>query len=73
MSDLRAFVLDLSRDPQKVEELKADPDGVMDTAGLSEEHKELVRSGDVERIRAAVTPEGRDGEGGGVVVVVVVI
>ncbi len=45
------FIAKLSRDPKLRETFKKDPDGTMDAHGLSAEDKEVLRSGDPERIR----------------------
>lgn len=71
MAGLREFVLDLSRDPHKVDALKADPDGVLDATSLSDEEKRLVKSGDVAAITSALS-EGRHAAGDPIVFVVVV-
>ena len=62
MADLNAFVLELSRDPHKVDALRRDPEAAMAEAQLSDEDKEILRSGDVDGFRRAVMPEGPDGE-----------
>lgn len=48
------FLADLSKDPQKVEELWENPEAFLTGAELTEEEKELVRSGDAERLRKAM-------------------
>ncbi len=48
------FLADLSKDPQKAEALWEDPEAFLAGAELTEEEKELVRSGDAERLRNAL-------------------
>ena len=45
------FVTALSQDPKLKEEWKRDPDGTMDKAGLSEEGKAALKSGDADKVR----------------------
>lgn len=47
-----AFINKLSTDPNLRSQFKANPDAVMDQEGLSDEDKQVVRSGDPEQIRA---------------------
>jgi hypothetical protein len=48
------FFADLVKSPTMQEMLKRDPDAVMDAAGLSDEEKEVLKSGDKLRIAAVV-------------------
>jgi hypothetical protein len=52
------FLKRLSEDPDHLEAYRADPEGVMDKSGLTEEHKDVIRSGDPERIEKALRGEG---------------
>jgi len=49
--NLKAFLEDLGKDPEKLAKFKQDPHGAMDEHGLSDEHKQLVLSGDKEKIK----------------------
>jgi hypothetical protein len=46
-----AFINKLSTDPNFRSQYRANPDGVMDQEGLSEEDKQVLRSGDPDQIR----------------------
>lgn len=48
---LKNFLKGLGEDPAKLEKFRNDPEGVMDEHGLEEEHKELVRKGDKDRLK----------------------
>lgn len=52
---LSDFLLELGKHPAKVKALRASPDKVMSDAGLADEEKEIVKSGDPARIRAAIS------------------
>ncbi len=45
------YVVSVSEDPEKAQAHKDDPDAAMDAAGLSDEDKDILKSGDLERIR----------------------
>jgi len=49
-SKLYAFLQELSEKPDKLAEFEQDADKAMTASGLSEEEKELVKSGDEEKI-----------------------
>jgi hypothetical protein len=68
-SNLSKFLLDLGTNPDKLAKLRASPEQTMSQAGLSEEEKAIVRSGDPARIRAAITTTKSDT----IVVVIVVV
>lgn len=50
---LNEFLIFLSLNPQKREEFYRDPDGVLDCTSLSEEEKDLIKSGNASQIRLA--------------------
>ncbi|MCA1554128.1 MAG: hypothetical protein LC737_07100 [Chloroflexi bacterium] len=52
--NLRNFLLKLAEDPALVQQLQADPQGVMSAAGLSESEKQLVLSGDRKALEDAM-------------------
>ena len=56
------FLKGLSEDPAELDAYRADPEGAMDKAGLSEDHKEVLRSGDREKIEIALRDEGLSAE-----------
>ena len=45
------YVVSVSEDPEKAAAHKADPDATMNAAGLSDEDKAIINSGDIESIR----------------------
>jgi hypothetical protein len=45
------YVVAVSKDPDKADAHAADPDAAMDAHGLSDEDKEVLKSGDLEKIR----------------------
>jgi hypothetical protein len=45
------YVVSVSEDPALADSHKSDPDAAMDAAGLSDEDKDVLKSGDLERIR----------------------
>lgn len=51
---LNEFLISLSLDPQKREEFYQDPDGVLDDTSLSEDEKDLIKSGNASQIRLAI-------------------
>lgn len=55
------FVIALSKDPQAMEDFAKDPDAVMDKYDLSPEDREVLKSGDVERIRKHLGEQGPPG------------
>ncbi len=52
MSQALDYVVKVSQNPDMADAHKSDPDGAMDAHGLSNEDKEVLKSGDLERIRA---------------------
>ena len=57
MSELKTFLLDASKDQQLLQQFRLDPQGVTRKAGLSDEDREVLLSGDPERIRKALGDE----------------
>lgn len=57
------FVVSIATDPAKMEQYKADPDGVLAIAGLTQEEASLINSGDTDAILARVDSSLLD-EGG---------
>lgn len=55
------FITKLSRDPKLRESFKKDPDGTMDAHGLTAQDKEVLRSGDPEKIRQHLGDDGPPG------------
>lgn len=51
---LRAFMVRLASDPERLSAFIADPERAMNEAGLSDEERQLVRSGDQNRLYAAL-------------------
>lgn len=51
------FLADLVKSPTMQEMLRRDPDAVMDAAGLSDEEKEVLKSGDKQKIAAVVADQ----------------
>lgn len=51
------FLDALAIDPGLTDEYGTDPDGVMTRFGLTDEQKELIRSGSLDAIRAAIQDE----------------
>jgi hypothetical protein len=54
---LSKFIVGLATDPAKMERLKADPEGVMNKAGLNAKEKAIIRSGNPEVILANIDPK----------------
>jgi hypothetical protein len=52
------FLKRLSEDPEQLDAYRADPEGVMADSELTDEHKEVIRSGDNQRIERALRAEG---------------
>lgn len=52
--NIREFVLYLGQNPYKLVEAKENADAVMQELGLSEEDREILKSGDIKRIGAAI-------------------
>jgi hypothetical protein len=46
------FLTELSQNPEMREAFKNDPDACMDAAGLSNEEKDVLKSGDPDKIRS---------------------
>jgi hypothetical protein len=57
---LGQFLIDLADDPSHAKAWLEDPDSVIDQADLSEEDKEILRSKDLEQVKAAVAKEYPD-------------
>ncbi len=58
---LSDFLTKISQDPQEISDFKENPDGVMDDHGLSDQEKEIVKSGDADKVREHLgddTPPG---------------
>jgi len=55
------FLAELSQDHQKRQSFNADPDGTMDKAGLSEADKQVLKSGDPDKIRKHLGENGPPG------------
>ncbi len=55
------FITKLSRDPKLREGFKKDPDKTMDAHGLSAKDKEVLKSGDPEKIRQHLGDDGPPG------------
>lgn len=53
MSGLTSFLEKVGKDAELEAEFEQDPKGVMDRFGLSEDEREAIRSGDLDRIRSA--------------------
>lgn len=70
MATLHEFLTDLSTDPQKLKAFKADPHGTIQSAGLSHEDQQALRSGDPQAIKARI---GTPSAGGPTIIVVVVL
>ena len=51
------FLIELSEDREGLRRYQENPEDVLETSGLSERQKEVLRSGDVRRIREAVQAE----------------
>ncbi len=60
-SNVAQFVTALSKNPQAMENFSKDPDGVMEVHDLTDEDKEVLKSGDAERIRSHCGDEGPPG------------
>ncbi len=56
-STLRSFLADLATDPVKLGEYIGKPDDAMTRAGLGDEEKELLKSGNLAQIYARLMPE----------------
>jgi hypothetical protein len=51
------FLMKLSEDREGLRRYQENPEDVLETSGLSERQKEVLRSGDIRRIREAVEAE----------------
>ena len=49
--EAKQFLLELSKDPVKMEEFWKDPDTLLATTNLTAEEKDVLRSGDPERLK----------------------
>ncbi|MCW0190555.1 MAG: hypothetical protein OJJ55_04575 [Rhodococcus sp.] len=72
-SDLKQVLTRLSEEPEYLSRFKSSPEEIMTEAGLSEEDKTILITGDVNRMRAALTDEGAQAFTVTVVIVAVVI
>jgi hypothetical protein len=50
---LANYLMELAENPAKVKALRNNPDAELDASGLSDEEKDVVKSGDPARIRSA--------------------
>lgn len=55
------FVVNLSKDPERMEAFASDPDSVMDEHDLSDADREVLKSGDAEKIRHHLGDAGPPG------------
>ena len=55
------YVVSVSQNPEMEQAHKEDPDAAMEKAGLSDEDKEVLKSGDLERIRNHLGDESPPG------------
>jgi len=53
---LSQFMLDLSKNPVKLDEFRRDPESIMSAYDLSAEEKNIVRSGNQDRVQQALDP-----------------
>ena len=53
-AEMADFLNRVSSDPALLHRFEADPDAVLDTTDLSDEHKAILKSGDADEIRAAL-------------------
>lgn len=60
-SNVAQFVTALSKNPQAMENFSKDPDGAMEVHDLTDEDREVLKSGDAERIRKHCGDEGPPG------------
>ena len=44
------FLASLTTDPEKLEAFQADPDAVMDAHGIEQEHKDVIKLRDIEKM-----------------------
>ncbi len=61
MTTLFDFILDLSTQPRLQRAFRADPDGTLRDAGLSERSREVVKTADKRRLDAALLEEADGG------------
>ena len=54
-SNISNFILKLSKDAKLQQELRKDPKATMDAAGLSAADQNIIREGDPEKIRNALS------------------
>jgi hypothetical protein len=52
--DLKQFLIELSESQEKIDQFRENPGAVAKAAGLSEEDQQVLRTGDVQKIRAAI-------------------
>lgn len=65
MATLREYLSELATDPKKLGAFIADPDAALEETDLSEEDRELVKSGDLHAINSRLVAEGdEEGEDG---------
>jgi hypothetical protein len=71
---LADFIMGLTKDPQRLKALKANPDRVMTEAGLSKQQIEALKSLDPMRIRdALISPDMKDAGPGNVQITLVAV
>ena len=59
-NDLIQFLIDLSSDAVRLARYQVDPEGEMEAAGLLDEERAALRSGDCSLIRAALNDSSAD-------------
>ena len=73
---LSEFLVKLGSDPQTAQQFRAKPLETMTAAGLTDQDKHIILSGNAHNIAQALRPsvvKGKDGGGDSVTVVVVVV
>jgi hypothetical protein len=59
--EMADFLYEVSSDPALLRRFQANPDAVLDTTGMSEPDKAIIKSGDANKIRAALGSQGVSG------------
>ena len=59
-NDLIQFIVDLSSDAARLAHYEVDPEGEMEAAGLSDDERTALRSGDCSLVRAALRDSSAD-------------
>jgi hypothetical protein len=54
MASITSFLVQMTNDPSLLERFRQDKDATMRAAGLSDEDREILHSGDSDRLRAAI-------------------